>query len=618
MHARGPNSVGSAKTPAGAEPAVGNHRGKRCRALLGVVLVAVMVLGYGGVEVWPFDNKDGQLFLAPLRKGSVLKRRQPALAEVHADDKCENRNVVGLGLPFAGSAQLLNNALHLLGYVVKPASQTWQEWTPGSDSWTRLSAPNPFPPSADDFLDEVLAAAGHIAAVEGPWAFLNSSQVVARPDVLFVDVAVDDMMAIDAELKAGLSENGAPDDVSIDQILADESLTVWGVDPVTYALLLAQRHALHRQAMARLKAQVGSRVHRFAEALRLAEFLGCSKAKGKAAFEREVALEPDVSALIVTDEVAAVLKAWRAFSFEWDRNGNALRVTRDNLPAREFLRRALKSARRCTHRHRVFGIGMFKTATTFTADVVQRYGFRPGIKLFTPPKINQYADGPSLRSFLHSDDPIGKRQLNGIWMRIDRARSSKDAPTLFLFRELHERFPRAKFVMTHRDPISVVNSDLKAWARLHAKNLQGLNLGDYVKVGAKAYGYPVVEFLLIGIRRYFMHDEAVARFFHDKQDQILHVNVTKIGGAETSKQLGQLLGCNEAMVNHILGMAANRRRAPKTTRSALTPRDIEWLTTSWRNMRFEAEAGMIRGVWMGDKRASQLYREEVLGEKGKI
>lgn len=138
---------------------------------------------------------------------------------------------------------------------------------------------------------------------------------------------------------------------------------------------------------------------------------------------------------------------------------------------------------------KVFGIGMSKTGTTTLGECLEILGFMPHIGFH-----------PQLKQWLQS----GKDKEH-ILRFAEKYRSFEDTPWYHLYRELDERFPGSKFVLTVRKD-SLVHAK-SSWA--HGAR-RGARVGEATQ-----------EYLDQKIAIYERHNRAVMDYFADRPDDLL-------------------------------------------------------------------------------------------------
>ncbi len=107
---------------------------------------------------------------------------------------------------------------------------------------------------------------------------------------------------------------------------------------------------------------------------------------------------------------------------------------------------------------KIFCIGMYKTGTTSVGKAFEVLGLRtfhgtnPILDIGND-KFNWCAD-----EFSHY-----RPRLKNLVTLYD---AFEDYPFMWIFREMHEEFPGAKFILTERDSTAVAKSDINMWKQL--------------------------------------------------------------------------------------------------------------------------------------------------------
>jgi len=157
---------------------------------------------------------------------------------------------------------------------------------------------------------------------------------------------------------------------------------------------------------------------------------------------------------------------------------------------------------------KVFCIGMFKTGTTTLGLVFEQMGF----KTFHGPwrEIDNDPFDFNLEDF--------KKQANLLEPILEEYDAFEDYPFMFIYPYLAEKYPKAKFILSERDPIKVAKSDRNMW----------------LAFGRKESEIPQAE---VFIKRYLKHNQQVKEFFSDS-DRLLCI---RVGNSEDLQKLNKFL-----------------------------------------------------------------------------
>jgi hypothetical protein len=146
-------------------------------------------------------------------------------------------------------------------------------------------------------------------------------------------------------------------------------------------------------------------------------------------------------------------------------------------------------APRSSEINRVVGVGMSKTGTTTLADCFEILGFTP-----------HKGYDPTLRAARKKPGGVEK-----ILKTAERYRSFEDSPWFHVYRELDQRFPGSKFILTvRRDSMT------------HAKSSWNHGVRGGTRRGASTE-----EYLQEKIRVYEQHNAGVREYFKDRPDDLL-------------------------------------------------------------------------------------------------
>lgn len=167
-----------------------------------------------------------------------------------------------------------------------------------------------------------------------------------------------------------------------------------------------------------------------------------------------------------------------------------------------------RAARRWTllrpvRRNKVFGIGLPKTGTKTLGQCLTELGFKH-------------------RSFDMELAALAKRnELENVMAEATRYESFEDWPWFFVYRELDQKFPGSKFILTlRRDTPTYIESLRKHHGR------EGLRRADFVK---PRWWDDVWDFQPAqwdyqkAAQRYENHNRAVLEYFRDRADDLLVV-----------------------------------------------------------------------------------------------
>lgn len=141
--------------------------------------------------------------------------------------------------------------------------------------------------------------------------------------------------------------------------------------------------------------------------------------------------------------------------------------------------------------NKIFGVGMSKTGTSSLEDCFRELGLLPHKRFDRRLKDLVRAGG----------------DLETVFREAEGYRSFQDAPWYLLYRELDQRFPGSKFVLTQRKDAET--HARSAWA--HA-----------VRKGNREGG-PTDEYLEAKARTYVEHNQAVIDYFRDRPGDLLVV-----------------------------------------------------------------------------------------------
>ncbi len=107
---------------------------------------------------------------------------------------------------------------------------------------------------------------------------------------------------------------------------------------------------------------------------------------------------------------------------------------------------------------KIFCIGMYKTGTTSMGKALSQLGFR------TFHGCNPYLKLP-INSF-NWDRDIFSQYSSRVKNLVELYDAFEDYPFMFIYREMQEAFPDARFILTERDAGKVADSDINMWKQL--------------------------------------------------------------------------------------------------------------------------------------------------------
>lgn len=154
-------------------------------------------------------------------------------------------------------------------------------------------------------------------------------------------------------------------------------------------------------------------------------------------------------------------------------------------------------------KRKVFGIGFHKTATSSLAAAF-------------------YILGYNVTGFFGAYDPdIGEHVYDLAYDLADRFDAAQDTPWPVLYKELDERFPGSKFILTVRPADKWINSVVK-----HFKN-QHIPIHEWIYGVRTARGNEDLY-----LRRFQDHNREVQEYFKDRPDDLLVMDITRGDGWE--------------------------------------------------------------------------------------
>lgn len=152
---------------------------------------------------------------------------------------------------------------------------------------------------------------------------------------------------------------------------------------------------------------------------------------------------------------------------------------------------------------KIFGIGFHKTGTKSLAQALMHLGYS--------------VTGPN---GVHDPD-IGARVFDYVDDLTPRFDAFQDNPWPVVFRELDERFPGSKFILTIRDPVAWIQSVVDHFGQ-HDTPMRSWIYG---------VGHPQGHEETY-LRRYQQHNQDVQAHFRDRPADLLVMNITAGDGWE--------------------------------------------------------------------------------------
>ena len=147
--------------------------------------------------------------------------------------------------------------------------------------------------------------------------------------------------------------------------------------------------------------------------------------------------------------------------------------------------------------NKIFGVGNLKTGTTSLGSALTMLGFK-----HTHERRNQLLQ------------KIKKGNLDPVFRWVDRHDSFEDWPWPLLYKQLDERYPDSRFILT-------VRKDPKVWLKSmvsHAEKF-GPTIGREMFFGFDSPLGHEDEYL----ERYLSHNQEVRDYFKDRPEQLLEV-----------------------------------------------------------------------------------------------
>ena len=152
---------------------------------------------------------------------------------------------------------------------------------------------------------------------------------------------------------------------------------------------------------------------------------------------------------------------------------------------------------------KVFGIGFHKTATTSLADALTLLGYN-----VTGP------DGAH-------DPEISEKVHSLVYELADKFDAFQDNPWPLFYKELDEKYPNSKFILTTRPTDKWIDSQVKHFGKKTTPMRKWI-YGD-------VYGAPEGN-ESIYTSRYDNHNNEVLEYFKDRPDDFLHFKLTEGDG----------------------------------------------------------------------------------------
>ncbi len=151
----------------------------------------------------------------------------------------------------------------------------------------------------------------------------------------------------------------------------------------------------------------------------------------------------------------------------------------------------------------MFGIGFHKTGTTSLAAALYTLGFN----------VCGY--------FGHRDEDIASTAVQTAFDLADRYDAAQDTPWPVLYRELDQRYPDSKFILTVRPSDQWVSSVVKHFKRHRIPSHEWI------------YGVPTAaDNEAVYIERYERHNAEVVEYFADRPDSLLVMDLGRGDGWE--------------------------------------------------------------------------------------
>ena len=175
------------------------------------------------------------------------------------------------------------------------------------------------------------------------------------------------------------------------------------------------------------------------------------------------------------------------------------------MMTRKVIKRVVSRLRllRPVSRSKVFGIGLPKTGTKTLGDCFKELGFKH-------------------RSFDMDLAAQAKRnELENVLAEAEKYETFEDWPWFLVYRELDQRFPNSKFILTLRKDTNAYVTSL----RKHHER-QGIREEGFVKPHwwDDVFGFPPDQWdYRESVQRYERHNREVLEYFRDRTDDLLVV-----------------------------------------------------------------------------------------------
>jgi hypothetical protein len=199
---------------------------------------------------------------------------------------------------------------------------------------------------------------------------------------------------------------------------------------------------------------------------------------------------------------------------------------------------------------KVFGIGFHKTGTTSLADALSHLGYR-----VTGPNG---VDNPNIATEVYE-------------MAFDLANkfdAFQDNPWPILYKELDQRFPGSKFILTLRPSNEWIRSVVNHF------NEEETPMREWIYGAGRPKGNEDVY-----IARYERHNRQVLEYFRDRSEQLLVLNITAGEGWE---KLCPFLGATAPVIPFPCANTAPQREK-------IDKRDKSWLWRTYFKIRRRAK-----------------------------
>ena len=152
---------------------------------------------------------------------------------------------------------------------------------------------------------------------------------------------------------------------------------------------------------------------------------------------------------------------------------------------------------------KVFGIGFHKTATTSLAKALTILGYR--------------VTGPNGGG----DPEISQNVYDMAYRLVEEFDAFQDNPWPIIYKELDEKFPGSKFILTLRPP--------EQWIKSIVKHFDSQS--TYMREWIYGVGYPKGNEELY-VATYEKHNKEVTEYFKDRPDDLLVFRITEGDGWE--------------------------------------------------------------------------------------